>query len=74
MLLCGGLSKNSIFVQTHADVLGLPVLLPSEPESVLLGAAMLGAVAAGKYDSVSVAVATMGGSAELVTPNSDDIS
>ncbi|XP_059082136.1 FGGY carbohydrate kinase domain-containing protein-like [Tigriopus californicus] len=43
--ICGGLSKSEIFVQTQADVLGLPVIQPNEKESVLLGAAMLGAAA-----------------------------
>ena len=45
--ICGGLSKNELFVQTHADVLGLPVVLPETTESVLLGAAILGATALG---------------------------
>ena len=37
-----------LFVQTHADVLGLSLILPNETESVLLGAAMLGATASEK--------------------------
>ena len=35
-----------LFVQTHSDVLGFSLILPNETESVLLGAAMLGASAA----------------------------
>ena len=35
-----------LFVQTHADVLGLNIILPKESESVLLGSAMLAASAA----------------------------
>ena len=46
--MCGGLSKNATFVQTHADVLKLPVVLPEVTESVLLGAAIL---AASAYES-----------------------
>ena len=34
-----------MFVQTHADVLGLPVVLPDTTESVLLGSAILAATA-----------------------------
>jgi len=37
-------------VQTHADVLGLSLILPNETESVLLGAAMLGAAASEKVE------------------------
>jgi ribulose kinase len=44
--ICGGLSKSELFVQTHCDVLGIPVVRPEQTESVLLGAAMLGAAAA----------------------------
>ena len=36
----------SVHIQTHCDVLGIPVVRPAETESVLLGAAMLGAAAA----------------------------
>ncbi len=50
-MICGGLSKSALFVQTHADVLGIPVVLPDQTESVLLGAAMLGAAAAAKGGS-----------------------
>jgi ribulose kinase len=43
-------------VQTHSDVLGLSLILPNETESVLLGAAMLGASAAEKYSNESASV------------------
>ncbi|XP_034241342.1 FGGY carbohydrate kinase domain-containing protein [Thrips palmi] len=69
VLLCGGLSRNPMFVQVHADVLGLPVLCAKEPESVLLGSAMLAAYAAGVYFTVGEAMISMGGSADVVTPN-----
>merc|ERR1711860_301629 len=35
--VCGGLAKSSLFIQIHADVLGIPVIRPSEEEAVLLG-------------------------------------
>ncbi|XP_040161665.1 FGGY carbohydrate kinase domain-containing protein [Anopheles arabiensis] len=72
ILLCGGLSKNSLFVQTHADICSVPVLLPSEPEAVLLGSAMMGAYAAGLYDSLELAASGMGGSAVVVKPDLRD--
>lgn len=72
VLVCGGLSKNKLFVQTHADVLGLPVLLPKNSESVLLGSAMLGAVASGYYSSLKEAVERMAGSAHVFLPNRAD--
>lgn len=44
------LNWRQLFVQTHADVLGLSLILPNETESVLLGAAMLGAAASEKVE------------------------
>lgn len=73
ILMCGGLSKNEIFVQTHADVLNLPVLLPKNSESVLLGAAMLASVASGHYQTVDAAIRAMAGPADVFLPNPDDI-
>ncbi|XP_053672373.1 FGGY carbohydrate kinase domain-containing protein [Anopheles nili] len=69
ILLCGGLSKNSLFVQTHADICSVPVLLPGEPEAVLLGSAMMGAYAAGLYDTLELAASCMAGKAIVVQPD-----
>ncbi|XP_067948229.1 FGGY carbohydrate kinase domain-containing protein-like [Watersipora subatra] len=44
--MCGGLIKNTLFVQMTADILNKPVVISDEPESVLLGAALLGLCAA----------------------------
>uniref|UniRef100_A0A4X2KJJ5 FGGY carbohydrate kinase domain-containing protein n=1 Tax=Vombatus ursinus TaxID=29139 RepID=A0A4X2KJJ5_VOMUR len=52
LFLCGGLSKNPLFVQMHADITGLPIVLSQEVESVLVGAAILGACASGDFTSV----------------------
>ncbi|XP_045713767.1 FGGY carbohydrate kinase domain-containing protein isoform X3 [Phyllostomus hastatus] len=54
LFLCGGLSKNPLFVQMHADITGMPVVLSQEVESVLVGAAILGACASGDFTSVQV--------------------
>lgn len=37
LLLCGGLMKNPLYVQAHANAIQRPVLLPQETEAVLLG-------------------------------------
>ncbi|XP_023703163.1 FGGY carbohydrate kinase domain-containing protein [Cryptotermes secundus] len=68
LLMCGGLSRNPLFVQTQADVAKLPVLCPQESESVLVGAAILGACAAGEFPDVQTAIMAMGGSADIVIP------
>uniref|UniRef100_T1JIY2 Carbohydrate kinase FGGY C-terminal domain-containing protein n=1 Tax=Strigamia maritima TaxID=126957 RepID=T1JIY2_STRMM len=68
ILMCGGLAKNDLYVTTHADVMGLPVIRPNEPESVLLGSAMLGAVAAGEFTSLENAMNRMGGEGHVTFP------
>jgi ribulose kinase len=68
LLVCGGLSRSPLFVQTQADVANLPVLCPRESESVLVGAAILGACAAGVFPDVQTAVMAMGGEADIVSP------
>ncbi|XP_077096545.1 FGGY carbohydrate kinase domain-containing protein-like [Siphateles boraxobius] len=54
LFLCGGLSKNALFVQTHANTTGLPVVLSAEPEAVLLGAAVIGACASSDCGSIQI--------------------
>lgn len=71
LLICGGLSRNPLFVQTQADVVGLPIIQPNEEESVLLGSAILGACAAGYFENMSTAIKTMAGSGTVIIPNSD---
>lgn len=49
----------------------MPVLCPHETESVLLGAAILGACAAQQFSSVHEAIKIMGGNADIVRPNEE---
>ncbi|KAG5563720.1 hypothetical protein RHGRI_000053 [Rhododendron griersonianum] len=112
LLACGGLSKNPIFIQEHADIIGhtshysgfsigwfmfsiciewtgtrgsstylgcaqlignkgYPIILPRESESVLLGAAILGAVAAKNYSSLSEAMKALNAAGQVVHPSKD---
>lgn len=71
VLICGGLSRNPLFVRTHANALGLPILIPKQSDSVLLGAAELSATVAGFYSSIQEAVLKMAGPAEPAKPNMD---
>lgn len=47
IFVCGGLGQNRLYLQTHADVTGLPVIVIEETEAVLLGSAILAATASG---------------------------
>ena len=73
ILACGGDTKNPVFVRQHANATGCRIVLAKEPEAVLLGAAMLGAVAAGAYPSLLAAMAAMNEVASIVEPASGAI-
>jgi D-ribulokinase len=59
MVISGGAGRSSLVRQIMADTTGLTVAVPETPEPVLLGAAMLGAVAGNCYGSIGEAMASM---------------
>jgi len=65
----GGGTKNPVWLQEHADITGASIYLPEEPEAVLLGAALLGAVASGAYPDIPAAMRVMCRSASVIHPN-----
>ncbi|XP_074506663.1 FGGY carbohydrate kinase domain-containing protein [Sebastes fasciatus] len=69
LFLCGGLSKNALFVQIHANATGLPVVLPDQMEAVLIGAAVLGACASQDYSTIQEAMERMAKVGKVVRPD-----
>eukprot|EP01119_Soliformovum_irregulare_P013782 TRINITY_DN3704_c0_g1_i1.p1 TRINITY_DN3704_c0_g1~~TRINITY_DN3704_c0_g1_i1.p1 ORF type:complete len:552 (+),score=152.68 TRINITY_DN3704_c0_g1_i1:1-1656(+) len=69
LFMTGGLLKNPIFVEQHANATQCRVIRGGEPESVLLGSAILGAVAAGAYASVLDAMTNMTSVGEITNAN-----
>ena len=69
LIATGGDCKNPVFLREHADATGARVLLPQEPEAVLLGSAMLGACAAGHVSSVLDAMSHRSGEARVIESN-----
>ncbi|RJX75640.1 sugar kinase [Vibrio sinensis] len=67
--MCGGGTKNPIWLREHANITGCDVVLSEEPEAVILGAAMLGAAASRVYPSLMDAVKNMGREGERVSPD-----
>ena len=55
IIATGGGAKSPIWCQMYADITGLPVKIPAEKEAACLGAAMIAAVAEGKYESFAQA-------------------
>ena len=65
----GGLTKNKLLMQIYADVIGLPIEVSSSEQTSAIGAAILGAVAAGQYPDVRTAGLRMSAAVgELYTP------
>jgi D-ribulokinase len=73
ILACGGDTKNPVFVREHADITGCPVVLPEESEAVLLGAAVLGAVASGDAPGVLAAMARMNRAGAEIAPGNNAV-
>lgn len=64
----GGGTKNPVFLREHANATGCRLILPAEPEAVLLGAAILGAVASGAFPDLRAAMAAMSRTGETIAP------
>lgn len=73
IMASGGGTKNPIFVQEHANASGCTMLLAEESESMLLGSAMMGTVAAGVYDTLPEAMNAMSRIGKTVTPQTNEI-
>ncbi len=73
LVACGGDTKNPVFVREHADVTGCRVVLPKEREAVLLGAAMLGAVASGDVPDLMAAMGAMNQVDSVVSPGGPEV-
>ena len=69
LIACGGDTKNPVFLREHADATGCRIVLPREPEAVLLGAAILGAVASGHMSDLRTAMDTMNGADRVIEPD-----
>jgi FGGY-family pentulose kinase len=68
LFVCGGGTKNPVFLREHADITGCELVLPKEPEAVLLGSAVLGSVAAGAHAGVVAAMAAMNAAGRTIKP------
>jgi len=68
IVISGGAAQSPLVRQILADATGLAVAVADTPEPVLLGAAMLGAVAAGAFAGLGEAMGGMSRLGEVSTP------
>ncbi|MFO0843365.1 MAG: FGGY-family carbohydrate kinase [Gemmataceae bacterium] len=64
----GGGARSRLWMQIHADVLGLPIHLPADAEACALGSALIAAVHAGRFSSLEEATRCMVRMADVVEP------
>uniref|UniRef100_H2YYV5 Uncharacterized protein n=1 Tax=Ciona savignyi TaxID=51511 RepID=H2YYV5_CIOSA len=68
IFMCGGLTKNQLFVQIHSNVMDRPVILSRESETVLLGGAILAACASPHFTSIQEAMGKMCCPGDIIQP------
>lgn len=68
VVISGGAARSRLVKQVLADATGVAVAQPETDEPVLLGSAMLGAVAAGAYATLPDAMAGMSSLGEIFMP------
>lgn len=71
--ISGGAGRSALVRQMLADATGLPVAVPQTEEPVLLGSAMLGAVAGGHFPDVETAMEAMSATDHIHEPAGGDI-
>lgn len=73
IVISGGAGQSPLVRQLLADSTGVVVAASQSPEPVLLGAAMLGAVAAGGYADLATAMPAMSRLGEIYRPVGGDL-
>ena len=68
IVMAGGAGRSALVQQLVADATGLTVAVPATAEPVLLGSAMLGAVASGAFASLDQTMASMSSIGRLTGP------
>ncbi len=71
VVACGGALNSPLWVQTHADVSGLPIRTTGSSDVAVLGAAVLAAAGAGIHGSTVEAAAAMVHPGRVVEPRPD---
>lgn len=73
IVISGGAGQSRLVRQLLADATGVAVCEPGSDEPVILGAAMLGAVAAGAHATIPGAMSAMSSLGEMLVPATDRI-
>jgi ribulokinase len=69
VVICGGATRSPLWLQTHADVSGVPLQVTRVPEAPLLGSGMLAALGAGHFTDMAEVAAAMVQPERVVEPD-----
>lgn len=69
IIMCGGATKNPLWLREYSDVTGREIVLVKEEDAVNLGAAILAAVAAKAFPNIQSAAQSMVASGITIKPN-----
>ncbi len=69
----GGAATSDLWLQIHADTLGLPVRIPASLDAPSTGSAVLAAYGAGHFSSIDEGISVMVKSGRLVEPNAANV-
>ncbi|WP_422139431.1 FGGY-family carbohydrate kinase [Endozoicomonas sp. ALC020] len=66
--MCGGVTKNPLWLREHANATGCEIILSKEDEAVILGSAMLAATACGDFAGLKDAMSAMSSTGKVIKP------
>lgn len=69
LVACGGAVNSALWLQIHADVSAVPIVVTEVPEAVTLGAAVLASVAGQVHPDLQHAAAAMVRTVRTIEPN-----
>ena len=70
--VCGGATKNPLWLQELANITQYTIEIPKEAEAVLLGSAIVAATASDIWDSMGLALKNMSHIEHSIRPNTSD--
>ncbi len=59
IIACGGATRSALWMQLHADIVGLPISINREQQAACLGSAVAATVAAGTFPDLATAAGAM---------------
>lgn len=69
MVICGGATKNPLWMQIIADICKTPIVLTRDADAVLLGGALASAVGTGVYEDFTAASDVMVKNSKIIEPD-----